>query len=736
MANISDDKIDLRRIINAVKRCKWICLAAFVVLMAGSIYFAFTREPKYELYSIMLVEDDQSSGAGALLGGASRNSLMNMLSIGGFGNASIENEMVVVKSHSVMERVVKKLGLNRKYFLNEGFLHKKTLYGNSPVLVVADDGYFDTLTKSLQFKIELKKNGKADVKAVRGFFNTLYEGTDMDLPATVKVDGASFALLPTDYYVEGESLKMNVFLSDVTSTVEELSKKIDIDTYDKKSDALLLAYDDPNMQRGKDILNALVAEYKEHRLKGKSEKAMLGVEFIDRQLKTVYESLVQSEASMEKFKEDNKITNIAVELEVMLEAASKLNEGMLEARAQEMMCDLMLMFLKTEDSKYSLLPTMESGGGGASSGGGTSSGSKSSTSTGGNPLVTQYNALVLQRMRLLRSAKPDNVALTEVTANIDAMRSAVVESVEQQKKNIQAGLSVLDEQYGEFESRLNSTPRLEREYVIHQRDLELNNQIYLFLLGKKVDYQLRQESNSVPATVIDIAYNKENKPSRMKSMAYPIIGLIMSFVFMALYVIYWLHRHQEIEKEYDMPASVDHSLVFDNAVVLRSILFTQCTSKLVPMVYCTSGMAVEGLSAAVLEICEQITNAGKKVLLIDLDDICGGECKLNDISSQADVRPSSFKGIDYLGYHGAMASDMLLNDKFAALTSSLCEKYDKILLLYRYSEDADTASVALNGGNDALVMVYLVKSGYTKRTEIDNIAKSGKNRNKAAYYIY
>ena len=260
--------------------------------------------------------------------------------------------------------------------------------------------------------------------------------------------------------------------------------------------------------------------------------------------------------------------------------------------------------------------------------------------------------------------------------------------------------------------------------------------IYLFLLGKKVDYQLRQESNSVPATVIDIAYNKENKPSRMKSMAYPIIGLIMSLVFMALYVIYWLHRHQEIEKEYDMPASVDHSLVFDNAVVLRSILFTQCTSKLVPMVYCTSGMAVEGLSAAVLEICEQITNAGKKVLLIDLDDICGGECKLNDISSQADVRPSSFKGIDYLGYHGAMASDMLLNDKFAALTSSLCEKYDKILLLYRYSEDADTASVALNGGNDALVMVYLVKSGYTKRTEINNIAKLGKNRNKAAYYIY
>lgn len=736
MANISDDKIDLRRIINAVKRCKWVCIATFVVLMAGSIYFALTREPKYDIYSIMLIEDDQSSGAGALLGGASRSSLMNMLSIGGFGKASIENEMVVVKSHSVMERVVKKLGLNRKYYLNEGFLHKKTLYGNSPVLVVTDDGYFDTLTKSLQFKIELKKNGKADVKAVRGFFNTLYEGNDMDLPATVKVDGASFALLPTDYYVEGESLKMNVFLSDVTSTVEELSKKIDIDTYDKKSDALLLAYDDPNMQRGKDILNALVAEYKEHRLKGKSEKAMLGVEFIDWQLKTVYESLVQSEASMEKFKEDNKITNIAVELEVMLEAASKLNEGMLEARAQEMMCDLMLTFLKTEESKYSLLPTMESSNSSMASNSSTS-GSSSKSSSGSNTLVSQYNDLVLQRMRLLRSAKPDNVALMEVTANIDAMRGAVVESVEQQKKNIQAGLSVLNGQYDEFASRLSSTPKLEREYIIHKRDLELNNQIYLFLLGKKVDYQLRQESNSVPATVIDLAYNKENKPSRLKSIIWPIIGLVMSFVFMVLFVLYWLRRHQEINKEYDMPASVDHSLVYDDTVMLRSLLLAhQGTSKLVSVVYGTSGMALEELSAAVFELSGQIANAGKRVLLIDLGNVCDGECKLNDISSaQADIRPSSLNGMDYLGYNGNVASDMLLNDKFAALVSSLSGKYDKILLLYRYGEDAVSAAVALAQDNDAPV-VYLVKSGYTKRAEIDNIAKSSENRGTMAYYIY
>ena len=62
---------------------------------------------------------------------------------------------------------------------------------------------------------------------------------------------------------------------------------------------------------------------------------------------------VSSDADLTEILDD-----IGAELEVMLEAASKLNEGMLAARAQTMICDLMLKFLTTEESKYSLLPSM------------------------------------------------------------------------------------------------------------------------------------------------------------------------------------------------------------------------------------------------------------------------------------------------------------------------------------------------------------------------------------------
>ena len=711
MTTINDDKIDLRRFIAAVKRWKWIYVLTFVVLMSGSIFFALTREPKYEVWSIAIVESEQSGG-GSL--GAGMSQLMNMFSIGGFGSTSADNEKVVMQSHSVLEQVVKEMKLNRKYYLKEGFMRKKSFYGNSPLLVeVADEHYFDTVTKGMQFKISLKENGKADVKVVRGFFSTLYEENDMELPATIDLDNMQFTLMPTDCYDAGKSMAMNVMLSSNTAAVEALSKLLSVGDFDKKSDAVVVYYTDPNLQRGKDILNVLIAKYGEHRLKGKADKTSKGIEFIDEQLRDVYIDLSGSEVEMEKFKQENNITEVTEDIKVMLEAASKLNEGILEVKAQTLMCDLMLKFLTSEDSKYSLLPTVEM----ASIN--SSGGSKASAL---NSIVEQYNELVLQRMRLLRSAKPDNVALAELTKNIDAMRVAVIESVEQQRKNVDAGMSVLEGQYSEFEARLNSAPSVEREYIDIKRRLELSNQVYLMLLGKKVDYEMRQVTNVVPLTVVDEAYSRDGEASRMSSLIFPVAGLLMSLIFPTLFVVYMMYRRKEIGAEYDMPASVrrNGSKVCGDVLEMRSIILGNDTPKLVPMVY---GSTV-GLADGIAVLAKDMSKTYRRVLLVDLDNICEGGCDLDDIAAKQ-VEPSKYCGIDYLGYSGGRASDMLLNGRFGELLSSLSETYHKVIVLSRYGEDVMQALAGIDGYKD--FVVYMVKTGVTKRQEVDSVVKQHHN---------
>lgn len=725
MENINNDKIDLRRYIAAAKRYKWLYIAALVVMMSGSIFFALTREPKYEINASMLVESEQSSGSGALAG---LNQMMGMFSsLGGFGGLTSENEVYVAQSNNVLERTVKEMQLNRKYYIREGFMRKKSLYDDSPVLVVADDEYFDTVNGGMQFKIKLKKNGKADIKAQKGWFTTVYEAEDVDLPTTIEVDNAKFTLLPTDAYVKGAQLEMSVSLSSNVLATAALYKSLKVKSV-TKTDFITLSLSDPNLKRGKAILNTLMRLYNEFRLDGKANKASKGVEFIDEQLALAYESLIHSEASMEKFKSENDVTDIQIELEVMLEAASKLNEGMLAARAQTMICDLMLKFLTTEESKYSLLPSMSTGATTS-----ISSGDGESASGGsGNSIINSYNELILKRMRLLRSARPDNKALAEVTANIDAMRGAVIESVEQQKNNVGAAMDVLEGQYNQFASRLKSSPSLERQYMDIARDMKLNNQVYLVLLSKKVDYQMKMASNDVPATIIEDAYCEKNKASNMRSLIYPVLGLFVALLFPSLFVLYMTWRRKEITREYDMPLSVRKGgyATYEDVLQLRSDILSSGNSKLIPIGYAVetnSGRVAE----AVTSICRHISDTGRKIAIVDLNNACGCGGQLDDISNKV-PEPVKYAGFDCLGYTGSVASDMLLNDKFCQLLEQLYDKYDSVIVSFEYSDDA---ACAINKMSENVSIVYMVEGGVTRRRHIDQLAESLRKEQKMMFWI-
>ena len=124
---------------------------------------------------------------------------------------------------------------------------------------------------------------------------------------------------------------------------------------------------------------------------------------------TAYANLVKSESQLELFKIKNNITDIPTELEISLNTTASLDASMTSYRTQLIICDLMLKFLRSEESKYSLLPI-----------------SNNEAASSDMSIANQYNELVIQRMRLLRSAKPDNATLAEVTASIDALREAVM----------------------------------------------------------------------------------------------------------------------------------------------------------------------------------------------------------------------------------------------------------------------------------------------------------------------
>lgn len=701
MTYLNNNTIDLRRFFATVIRYKWIYIATAVVLMTGSIYFALTREAKYTLNAVLLVENEgdtggRLSGMGAMLG-------LSVPSM--FGGTSLENEMVVMQSNAVYERAIKDLQLNRQYFLYKGLMNKQTLYNESPLrLVAADDIYFDTVSAGMQFKIKLKPNGTADVKVVRGFFNTLFEQNDMALPTTIKVDGMDFSLLTTKHYVKGEPMEMRIAVTNNNTAINELSKSLSIIAFDKVSDAMLLIHTDPNLQRGKDVLNTLITAYFDQRTLDKGQKASRGLDVINQQIDSAYVNLIKSESQLERFRIENNITDISTELEISLNATATLDADMMASRTQIIICDLLLKFLRSEDSKYSLLPISDDKG-----------------TQAGMSIANQYNELVIQRMKLLRSAKPDNAALTEVTASIDALRDAVIASVEQQKHNLSSSIAEQEKKYSEFTSRLGSTPRLQREYTDLSRRLQLNNQVYLFLLNKKTEYEMQQASSELPATIVDKAYCPENEASNTSSIIFPMIGIFLSLLFPSMFVLYKLWREQAIEHEYDMPLTVKHNGMptYETTAMLRAALLAHNQSRLIPITF--DDEHIDGnRQRAVADLAKQIADTGRRIIAIDLNNIYGcSDCQLNgDLDSP---KAATLGGIDLLAYDGT-PSDILLNNRFKAMVASLAERYDSIMLLCK--NDNEAIDALTNITDDETPTVVMVERGQAKRSRVAQIAKA------------
>ena len=181
-----------------------------------------------------------------------------------------------------------------------------------------------------------------------------------------------------------------------------------------------------------------------------------------------------------------------------------------------------------------------------------------------------------------------------------------------------------------------------------------------------------------------------------------------------------------------MPLSVRKGgyATYEDVLQLRSDILSSGNSKLIPIGYAVetnSGRVAE----AVTSICRHISDTGRKIAIVDLNNACGCGGQLDDISNKV-PEPVKYAGFDCWGYTGSVASDMLLNDKFCQLLEQLYDKYDSVIVSFEYSDDA---ACAINKMSESVSIVYMVEGGVTRRRHIDQLAESLRKEQKMMFWI-
>ena len=340
--------IDFSAFVRKYKRYWWLFLLSLIACISLAFLYLRSAQRVYNVKSVVLISQDDNSG------GAGTNLLKSMKLMG--QGSKVDDEMVVFSSQELCTQVVKQLKLNRTYIEDKGwFKPERDHYNSSPVEIVAPEEFFDTLTTSLKFKIDVDKSGLVDIES-KFRKKKIVDIKDATLPVTVKTPFGVFAFQMSEGFKPGKTHNITANLYGNQFRGEQLNRRIKIKLATKKSNGINLSIAETNKTRGIDILNRLMDLYNERGQREKDEEAINTAKFIDERLALIYKGLAGSEADIEAYKRNNNISDAELQLKTSMAKQEMADRAIIKLETNKQLLGMVKDFVTNPANKHSYIP--------------------------------------------------------------------------------------------------------------------------------------------------------------------------------------------------------------------------------------------------------------------------------------------------------------------------------------------------------------------------------------------
>lgn len=610
--NRNSDFIDIKGTI-ALYLSKWYLFVISVAICGLlAVLFLKMRQPTYGVRANVLIQVDDT------------NPLTGMGAIGDLigSKGIVDDEVFVISSHSLLRDVVRDLGINQTDYVKRGFFKRVNAYPENPLKVVTPPGLVDTLSVGITFKVRVNEQGKVSVKA-KAKKKTIAEITNQQFPVKLSTIYGDFTIQKTDHFVEGEELNDNIEFSGYHAAAEDLALEVSASIASKKSNAIELAIDTHNPVLGQDILNEIIELYNN---RGVHEKRLQGEQtsrFIKDRLVLLRNDLDDAELAIERYKRENNMTNLTLDMTYNAEKKGELEKELLAAETNAEMIRITRQFLDNPDNAYSLVPaTIESLA----------------------APIEAYNTLVLKYMEVSTSARPNNAMLRQITDQIDAMRKNIVTSVDRAQANADLAVREIRNSMKGADTRLGDIPTQEREYYLLLREKTVRERLYTFLLQRGEETSMLLANALPKGSIVDEAYTL-NKPLGLSGMMILAIAVLLglcippAYLFVRRLLRSKFESREDVERTVEAPilgemcqissADINGALCVGNGInssaselfrLIRTNLMFMLNGSNDKVVLMTSARSGEGKSFISINLAASLALLqGKKVLLIGMD---------------------------------------------------------------------------------------------------------------------
>ena len=729
-SNPADENVDIKQLLASYFKYWYLFIISFIICIGLAFVYVYLATPQYRVISTILLKNEESQTN-------SRSSELGELNL--FSTKqSIDNELEVLSSKSLMQRVFQELSLAVTYHVEEKFKTKE-IYGKElpirlSVTKLHQTAYGHTIT------IRRKTSTIFTVQEEGGKTSNHKYGEEISMPYGIftviaaPLDSASKLNTRTQQPII-------VRFHDIIQEANSYNSRLKIEAVNKRASVIRLSIVESVPQKGKDIINKLLDVYSKEALEDRNSVANTTIQFIDERLKYLTSELTDVEKDVEQFKRAHEVTDVTSDAGQYLQQATSYNQQLSVLGNQIEVLESLEDYLEKQAGKYEVVP---------------------STLSIQEPtllnLITKFNDLQLEKERMLRTALPSNPLVQDINEQLATIQLNILENLHTIKQGLVITRKNLESSSGRFRSQINKVPSIERELLDINRQQGTKGNLYLYLLQKREESALALEATVSKSRLLDAAIADEAPVSPKKSLIYlfaVIVGL--GVPFSGIYIKNELNDKIQVKRDVQrltrtpLLGEISRSNAGTTLVVtkesttsiaelfrlIRSNLHFATAGKENKVMLVTSSKSGEGKTFFSINLAASLALIGKTVVLLELD------LRRPTMAKQLGVKPSlgitnyliamdkysiediikqhkTVRGL-FIALSGSIPpnpSELMTSKNLANFILELREKFDYVVI-----DSPPIGQVADAFSLSSIVdsSIYLMRYNYTTKSQVELI---------------
>lgn len=441
----------------------WYLLSLGLALGAAYAYLLY-KQPVYRIQASLMLQDEKK-------GNVQSNPLKEMEVFN--PKKMVENELEVLRSSTLMGRVVDNLHLNARYYQPVKF-GKRELYADSPVVLLVESPKPALYKKPLELTF-------ADTLTAR------INGVAYPLNKSIQTPYGQLRLLTRRPITDSTGM-LYVQVMPRSAAVGLYLGNLKAEPTSKTSTVIRLTLEDAVPEKGEAVLNNLIREYNQAAVVDKNKMASSTLQFIEDRLSLVSGELAAVERNVENYKATKGITDLSTQAQAFLQTTQQNDAQLNQVNIKLAALNDLQGFINSQSDKRGSTPAV--------------------VGLDDPVLLGQIDKLAqleLKRDDMSQTTGEDNPLAQALAKQINETRSNIGKNVQTMKSMLTSSQRQYEAKNEKLENIIRTIPNQERSLMDITRQQTVKNELYTYLLQKREELAVSFAATMADTRTIDAA---------------------------------------------------------------------------------------------------------------------------------------------------------------------------------------------------------------------------------------